>query len=93
MARASGLGPSAIALAGVGLDDASGDVALDELALLPGGLAKGGRGEAVEITHGAGGGFVQEGGGGGEQLAVTADVAEAEVLGSVVGSEGSISRR
>ena len=91
MARASGAGPSAIALAGVGLDDAGDDVALDELALLPGGLAQGGGGEAVEIAHGAGGGLVQQGDGvGGEELAVAAGVAEAEaeVLGGVVGGEG-----
>lgn len=54
---------SAVALAGIGLDDASDDVSLDELTLLPGGLSEGGSGEAVEVAHGAGGRFVEEGNG------------------------------
>ena len=86
-----GGGRSAIALPAVGLDDAGDDVALDELALLLGGLAEGSGGEAVEVAHRAGGGFVQEGRGvAREQLAVAAGVAEAEpeVLGGVVGNEG-----
>lgn len=51
---------SAIALAGILLDDAGDGVALDALALPAGGLAEGGGGEAVEVAHGAGRGLVQE---------------------------------
>ena len=90
MAMASGGGASVIALAGVGLDDAGDDVALDEIALLARGLAEGGGGEAVEVAHGAGGGLVEQRGGvGGEELAIAADAAQphAQVLGGVVGRE------
>jgi hypothetical protein len=81
---------SAVAVAGVRLDDAGDDVALDELALLPGGLAEGGGGEAIEVTHGAGSRLVQERDRiGREQVAFAAGVAEAhaEVLRRVVGEQ------
>src|SRR5262245_30752974 len=81
---------SAIAFACVVLDDADGDVALDEPALAAGGLAEGCGGEAVEVAHGTSGRLVEEGDGvGGEELAVAAGAAEAhaDVLGGVVGRE------
>jgi hypothetical protein len=53
-------GGCASALAGVGLDDASDDVALDELALLLGSLSKRSSGETVEVAHCAGGRLVEE---------------------------------
>ena len=75
----------------VGLDDAGDDVALDELALLLGGLAERGGGEAVDVPHGAEGGLVQQADRvGGKQLALAAGAlqAEAEILGGVLGDEG-----
>lgn len=75
----------------VGLDDAGDDVALDELALLLGGLAERRGGEAVNVPHGAEGGLVQQADRvGGKQLAFAAGAtqAEAEVLGSVIGDKG-----
>jgi hypothetical protein len=75
----------------VGGDDAGDGVALDELALLAGGVAKGGVGEAVGVAHGAKGGLVDHGDGvGSEELAVTADASEAHahVLGGVGWREG-----
>ena len=82
-------GWSAIAFAGVGLDDARDDVALDKLTLLAGGLAEGGGGEAIEIAHGAGGLVEEHRRVEREDLAVAAGAAhaQAEVLGGVVGSE------
>ena len=79
------------ALATIGLDDASDDVALDEFALLLGGLAERCGGEAIDVPHGAEGGLVQQADRvGGKQLALAASAtqAEAEVLSSVVGDEG-----
>ncbi len=84
-------GGSAIALAGVGFDDAGDDVALDELALPLGGFAESRGGEAIEIAHTASRGLVEQRRGvGGEEFAVAAGVTEteAEVLGCVVGQEG-----
>jgi hypothetical protein len=86
----------AAALAGVGLDDPSDDVALDELPLFLGSLSKNSSSETVEVAHGAGGGFVEEADGvGGEELPIAACLAEAqaEVLGGVVGDERLDSRR
>jgi hypothetical protein len=60
MAMAVGRLWSALALAGVLLDDAGDGVAFDELALAAGGLSQGGRGDAVEVAHRAGRGLVQE---------------------------------
>src|SRR3954471_23869485 len=85
--RGSGRGS---AFAVVGLDDASDDVALDDLALLLGGFPERGRGEAVEIAHGARGGLVEKADSvGGKELAVAAGLAEAQaqVFGGVVGDE------
>src|ERR1700759_1063733 len=48
------------ALATIGLEAAGDDVALDELALLLGGLAERGGGEAVDVPHGAEGSLVQQ---------------------------------
>src|SRR5262245_49371833 len=81
---------SAIALPGVLLDDADGDVTLDEATLAARRLAECGRSEAVEVAHGAGSRFVEERDGvGGEELAVAAGApqAHADVLGGVVGRE------
>lgn len=75
----------------VGLDDASDDIALDDLALLLGGFPERGCGEAVEIAHGPGSGLVEEADGvGGEELAIAAGLTEAkaQILGGVVGDEG-----
>jgi hypothetical protein len=81
-------------VAGVGLQDAGEDVALDEAALAASDLAEGGRGEAIDVAHGAGGGLVEQGDGIlGEELAVTAGAAEAEVFGGVVGDQGPTLRR
>jgi hypothetical protein len=74
----------------VSVDDAAEDIALDELALSPGGLAQGGRGEAVEVPQGAAGGLVEHGDGvAGEDLALAAGLpqADAHVFGGVFGSE------
>src|SRR6266568_2439170 len=78
------------ALAGVGLHDASDDVAFDQLALLLGGLPEGRGGQAVQISHGAGGGFVEEADRvGGKELALAARLphAKPEIFGGVLWSE------
>jgi hypothetical protein len=85
----SGGGGSGLAV--VGLDDASDDIALDDLALLLGGFPERGSGKAVEIAHGTGSGLVEEADSvGGEQFAIATGLAEAQaqVLGGVVGDEG-----
>ena len=64
--------------------------AVDEAALFEGGEAEGVGGEAVEVSHGAVGGLMQEGQGVGvEEVAVAAGAAEAEaeVVGGVAGEE------
>jgi hypothetical protein len=83
-----GRGVSALAI--VGLDDAGDDVALDELALLLGGLAERRGGKAVDVPHGTEGGLVEQADRlGGKQLALAAGAlqTEAKVLGGVLGDE------
>src|SRR4051812_44589297 len=78
------------ALAIVGFNDSGDDVALDELSLLLGGLAKRGGGETVDVPHGAEGGLMKQADGvGGKQLALAASAtqAEAEIFGGVLGHE------
>jgi len=78
------------AVAALGFDSPGHAVALDEAALLAGGLAQRGRGEAVDLAHGAGGGLVQKRDGvGRKELAVAASAlqTQAQVLGGVLGHE------
>jgi hypothetical protein len=79
-------------LLGLEVDHATDDIALDELAFSPGGLAQGGRREAIEVPQRAGGGLMEHGDGvAGEELALAAGLAQADphVLGGVVGREAT----
>ncbi len=88
--RAAGPQGSPLVLEPVAVKDAREEIALDELALLPGGLAQAPGREPVEITHAAGGGLVEHGDCVvGEDVAVAAGALHpiAQVLGGVLGRE------
>src|SRR6266508_85343 len=88
--RAAGPQGSPVVLELVAVKDVREEIALDALALLPGGLAQAFGREPVEITHAAGGGIVEHGDFVvGEDLAVAVGALHpvAQVLGGVLGRE------
>ena len=77
---------------GVGVQDVSEGVALDEAGFLAGGETQGVGGDAIDFSHGTSGGFVKHGEGvGGKDLSFASGAGEANayVLCSVFRGEGT----